>query len=70
MLRVGLILVRRLDRDEIKYLYNVGRRGTYTESEVNQTRRILTARLNKDDMKVMQEMAEKYEQPLFFMGSD
>lgn len=67
MLRVGLILVRRLDRSEITYLYNVGKRGTYSPEEVNKTRRILTSKLTEHDLEVLQEMAEKYEQPLFFM---
>ena len=68
MLRVGLMLIKRLDRNEITYLYNVGKKGTYTPAEVSKTRQILTTKLTEHDMKMLQEMAEKYDQPLFFLN--
>lgn len=66
LMRVGLILVRRLDRSEINYLYNVGKKGSYTAAEVAKTREILT-KLTPRDRKVLEEMAEKYDQPLFLL---
>lgn len=60
MLRAGLIILRRLDADEISYLYTVGSKDSYTREELVQVRQILLGKLSSHEIKTLRELGAKY----------
>lgn len=60
LLKAGLIIIRRLDSDEISFLYQVGRKDSYTQEELQQARKILTTKLSSEDRAVLKALGQKY----------
>ena len=60
MIKAGLIILRRLDSEEISYLYHVGRKGSMTADERVKVKAILSAKLTDDDVATLKELGKKY----------
>jgi hypothetical protein len=53
MIKAGLIILRRLNSEEISYVYSVGRKGSMTADEKAKVRAILSAKLTDDDKETL-----------------
>ena len=60
LIKAGLIILRRLNGEEISYLYHVGRKSSFSNEERGQVRKILLSKLNRDDIVTLQALGKKY----------
>ena len=60
MIKAGLIILKRLDSEEISFLYKVGRKGSMTADEKVKVKAILSAKLTDDDVATLKELGKKY----------
>lgn len=67
LISAGLIVVRRLEWQEIDYLYRVGIKDKQSPEEIRQVRHILQSRLSPEEIKELQKMGRKYGRGLTFL---
>lgn len=67
LVKGAMILLRKLDSEEIRFLYEVGKKERQTQAELRKAREILTTKLNKEDLKVLRELGAKYGRNLNFL---
>jgi len=60
MVKAGLIILKRLDGEEISYLYSVGRKGSMTADEKVKVQKILSGKLSDDDVATLKALGKKY----------
>ena len=60
LLKAGLIILRKLDKEEIGYLYQVGARGSCTKEELQHIREILLGALSQQEISTLKEIGAKY----------
>lgn len=60
MLSVGVVLMRKLSRDEINWLYQVGTSGNPKAEDLKKAKDLLQTRLSNDELKSFEAMAAKY----------
>lgn len=60
LLKAGVIILRRLNSEEISYLYHVGSQPSYTHEEYLQVHKILEAKLSDEDVVTLKELGKKY----------
>jgi hypothetical protein len=60
LVKAGLIILRRLNGEEISYLYHVGRKSSFSNEERGQVRKILLNKLNSDDIVTLKALGKKY----------
>jgi hypothetical protein len=64
LVRAGLIILRKLNTEEISYLYRVGRQDSCTREELIRSREILLNKLSEDDIRTLRTIGAKYGKPL------
>ncbi len=67
LIRAGLIILRRLDMDEISFLYQAGKKDTHSPEEMQQARKILLDKLTSEDINILKELGSKYGKELDFL---
>lgn len=60
MIKAGLIILKRLNSEEISYVYSVGRKGSMTADEKVKVKKILSAKLTDDDKETLKALGLKY----------
>ena len=60
MIKAGLIVLKRLNGEEISYLYQVGRKGSMTATERVKVKKILSGKLTSDDAATLKALGKKY----------
>jgi hypothetical protein len=60
MIKAGLIILRRLNSEEISYIYQVGRKGSMTADEKAAVKKILSAKLTDEDKVTLKALGLKY----------
>ena len=60
LIKAGVIILRRLNSEEISYLYRVGSHNSYTHEEYLQVHKILQAKLSEEDIATLKELGQKY----------
>ncbi len=60
LIKAGLIIIRKLDGEEISYLYRVGNKDSYTKEELKRSREILLGKLTPEDINTLRELGGKY----------
>lgn len=60
ILKAGLILVRKLSPEELRYLKNVAMQNSYSREEYLQSQKILLNNLSKDDINTLKKLGKKY----------
>lgn len=60
LIKAGLIVLQRLDSDEIAYLFRVGSQDKYTKEDLQQVQKVLKTKLTDEDIAVLKELGEKY----------
>ncbi len=60
MIKAGLIILRKLNSDEISYLYSVGNKDSHTPEEREKVRAILLTKLNNEDIQTLKSLGDKY----------
>lgn len=60
MLKAGLIILQRLDSNEISYLFRVGSQDNYSKEDLQQVQKVLKAKLTDKDVEVLKTLGEKY----------
>lgn len=68
LIKAGFIVLRRLDSDEISYLYAVGMEDNHSPAEINKVRKILQAKLTPEELEEMQFLGAKYGKNLDFLS--
>ncbi|MDD3890177.1 MAG: hypothetical protein PHR65_09710 [Syntrophomonadaceae bacterium] len=67
LIEAGMIIMRRLNWDEITFLYNAGKKSEQTPEEVQQAREILRAKLTAEELATLKALGSKYGQSLRFL---
>lgn len=67
LIKAGLIIIRRLDADEISYMYEVGMKEHQSAEDLAQVRKILKKKLTPEEIDEMQYLGEKYGRSLKFL---
>lgn len=70
LLRAGLIILKRLDRNEISYLFEVGSQDNYSKEDLQQIRKVLKSKLTDEDIAVLQALGSKYGKTLKVLGDE
>jgi hypothetical protein len=60
LIKAGIIILKRLDTEDIGYLYRVGDSSHITREDLVQTRTVLLSKLTPEDIEVLRELGEKY----------
>lgn len=69
MIKAGLIILKRMNGEEISYLYQVGKKGTMSSAERVQVRKILLNKLNSDDIATLKALGSKYGRDLSILDN-
>lgn len=67
LIDAGIIVLRRLNWDEITFLYNVGSKAQQNPEELQQAREILRGKLSADELDALRAFGGKYGQSLRFL---
>lgn len=70
LLRAGLIILRKLDKEEIGYLYRTGTKDSYTREELQHVRKILLGKLTAQEIETLKEIGDKYGKKLRILDAD
>ncbi len=70
LLKAGLIILRKFNREEIEYLYRVGTRGNCTKEELQRIREIILDTLTPQEIDTLREIGAKYGKELRFLAPD
>jgi hypothetical protein len=60
LLKAGVILMRRLNAEDIRYLKNVALQGSYSPEEYRHAQEILLDRLSGEDINALKKLGAKY----------
>jgi len=67
LLKAGMIIMRKLDAQEINYLYGLGTKDKRTAEDIKQAKKILQDKLTAEDLNVLYELGLKYGKKLSFL---
>lgn len=67
ILKAGMIIMRKLETDEINFLYHVGTKSERTPEEIAQAKEILTSKLTAEERDTLYNMGLKYGKNLTFL---
>jgi len=67
LLKAGAIIMRKLDTEEINFLYHVGTKSNPTTEEITQAKKILTSKLTAEERDTLYKMGLKYGKNLTFL---
>ena len=70
LLKAGLIILRKLDKEEINYLYRVGTQDSCTREELRRVREILLGKLSPQEISTLKEIGAKYGKQLRILDPD
>lgn len=70
LIKAGVIILRKLDTDEIQYLYTVGKKGSPTREELIRSREILLNKLTSEDINTLRQLGGKYGKSLRILDSE
>lgn len=70
LLKAGLIILKRLDRNEISYLFQVGSQDNYTKEELQQVQKVLKSKLTEEDIAVLNALGDKYGKKLYVLDDE
>lgn len=70
LLTAGIIIVRKLDPDEISYLKNLALKGSCSPEEYKRSQEILTNKLSADDINTLKELGKKYGNNMSILNPD
>jgi len=70
LLKAGLLILRKLDSEEIGYLYRVGTKDSYTKEELHRARQILLGKLSPQEIGTLKEIGAKYGKQLRILDPD
>jgi len=68
LMKAGMIIMRRLNWDEITFLYNAGSKSQQSPAELMQAREILKGKLSAEELATLQALGGKYGQSLKFLN--
>jgi len=68
LIKAGMIILRKLNWDEITFLYNAGSKTKQTSEELKQAREILKGKLSAEELATLQELGNKYGQSFRFLN--
>ncbi len=68
LLEAGMIIMRKLNWDEITFLYNTGSKSKPSPAEIQQARAILKNKLSSDDLATLKALGDKYGHGLNFLN--
>lgn len=60
LVKAGVIILRKLNSEEINYLYKIGKKDNYSREEYLHARDILLNKLSSEDIDTLQELGMKY----------
>lgn len=67
LVEAGMIIMRRLNWDEITFLYNAGKKSEQSPEELQQAREILQTKLTAEELATLKALGSKYGQSLRFL---
>ncbi|MDD4548887.1 MAG: hypothetical protein PHT79_03910 [Syntrophomonadaceae bacterium] len=70
LLKAGVIILRKLDTDEIQFLYNVGKSSSPTREELILSREILLGKLTSEEINTLRQLGGKYGKSLRILDND
>jgi len=68
LIKGGMIIMRKLNWDEITFLYNAGSKAQPSPEELKQAREILKGKLSTEELATLQALGGKYGQSLNFLN--
>ncbi len=68
LLEAGMIIMRKLNWDEITFLYNTGSKSKPSPAEIQQARAILKNKLSSDELTTLKALGDKYGHGLNFLN--
>jgi len=68
LIKAGMIIMRKLNWDEITFLYNAGSKAQPSTDELKQAREILKGKLSAEELGTLQALGGKYGQSLNFLN--
>ncbi len=68
LIAAGMIVMHKLNWDEITFLYNAGSKSNPSPEELKQAREILKAKLSQEELATLKAMGGKYGQGLNFLN--
>ncbi|MEN6324958.1 MAG: hypothetical protein ABFD18_01925 [Syntrophomonas sp.] len=60
LVKAGVIILRKLNSEEINYLYKIGKKDNYSREEYSHARDILLNKLSSEDIDTLRELGMKY----------
>jgi hypothetical protein len=70
LIQAGLIILGKLDKEDINFLFQVGNQDSYTKEELLRVRRILLAKLTSKEIHTLKELGAKYGKELRILDDD
>lgn len=70
LIKAGVIILRKLNAEEINYLYKLGQKDSFNRKEYLQARGILLKKLSAEDINTLRELGQKYGKELNILKTD
>lgn len=70
LIKAGLIILRKFNREEIDFLYQIAAQGSCTPEELQSVRKIILETLTPQEIDTLRELGAKYGKELRFLDSE